>query len=247
MKKINFLAIVMVACVFSSCGGMRQMSNNQPYYQQPYYQQPVQQPVQQTVQQPVQPSVQKTTNKNNSVATGAEGKVKEWEAQGFSITGAYGFRTMYDVLSAVYKKMDAEPERYEFFMGAGKTTDGELSTARIYAQNDAAISYATAAGSVVKGGLARQFSNFGELGTKLMGAYTQKVAEQIVPFLKEAIAVKRTQNNVLEVEAYYLIDANAAHEVRKDAMDKALKETASEQVFGTAVDQWVNEFVTPNE
>lgn len=249
MKKINFLAIIMIAVVSASCGGTRQMASNQPYYQQPVYQQPVQQPVyQQPVQQPVyQQPVQQQPAATNAVAKGAEGKVKEWEKAGFSITGAYGFRTMYDVLSAMYKKIDAEPERYEFFMGAGKTTDGELSTARIYAQNDAAISYATAAGSVIKGALARQFSNFGELGTKLMGAYMQKVAEQIVPFLKEAIAVKRTQNNVLEVEAYYLIDANAAHEVRKDAMDKALKETASEQVFGTSVNEWVDQMVTSNE
>jgi hypothetical protein len=244
MKKFNLLAITMIACVFASCGGTKQMVGSQPYYQQPvqqpYYQQPVQQPVyQQPVQQ--QPAA------SNAVATGAEGKVKEWEKAGYSITGSYGFRTMYDVLSAVYKKMDADPERYEFFMGSGKTTDGELSTARIYAQNAAAIDYATAAGSVVSGGLARQFSNFSELGTKLMGAYTQKVAEQIVPYLKEAIAVKRTQNNVLEVEAYYLIDANAAQDVRKNAMDKALQETATEQIFGKAVDQWVKEFVSPNE
>ena len=240
MKQIKSLAIIAIACVFASCGA-KQVAANQPYYQQPvqqpYYQQPVQQPY---YQQPAQPS-------RGGVASGAEGKVKEWESQGYSITGAYGFRTMFDVLAAMYQKIDAEPERYEVFMGSGKTTDGELSTARIYAQNAAAIDYATAAGSVVSGGLARQFSNFSEIGTKLMGAYTQKVAEQIVPYLKEAIAVKRVQNNVLEVEAYYLIDANAASNVRKNAMDQALQETATEQIFGTAVDQWVRQFVTPNE
>lgn len=215
MKKIQFLAVLMIASVFVACGGQKSVATSQPIPQSP--------------------------------TSGTEGKVKEWQSQGYTITGNYGFRTMYDVLYAMNQKIEAEPERYEVFMGTGKTSDGELATARIYAQNNAAIEYANAAGSVVSGGVARQFSNFSELGTKLMGAYTQKVAEQIVPYLKEAIAVKRTQNNVIEVEAYYLIDANSAFDVRKNAMEKALKETATEQIFGTAVDEWVKQFVANNE
>ena len=239
MNKYYAIVLTMALLVLTSCGARKQMAyngyNNQqqpPYYQQPYGQQTQQ-------QQPVYNQPQQTSGDENE----AREKCKEWEKAGYSITGAYGMRTMYSVLNNMYRKMDAEPERYTPFMGHGKTADGEISTARMYAQNAAAIDYANACGSVILGGIARQFSNFSELGTKLMGAYTQKVAEKIVPFLHEAISVKRTQNNVLEVEAYYLRDENDAYKVRKDAIDQALKETATEQVFGSAVDEWVKKFV----
>ena len=254
MKKINLFAVVLMMAAFAltSCGAKKQLAQNgyqqPPYYQQPYAQQPPQQnPYQQqpTYQQP--PQQQPIYNQPVGQEDEAREKTNEWQKAGYTITGAYGMRTMYKVLSLMYQKIDAEPERYVPFMGHGQTNDGELSTAMIYANNSAAINYANACGSVVSGGVARQFSNFGELGTKLMGAYTQKVAEKIVPFLHEAISVKRTQNNILEVEAYYLIDENDAYKVRKDAMDQALRETATEQIFGSAVDEWVKKFVSPNE
>lgn len=239
MNKYYATALTMALLVLTSCGARKQMAYNgynnqqQPqYYQQPYGQQSQQ-------QQPAYNQSQQTGSDESE----AREKCKEWEKAGYSITGAYGMKTMYGVLSSMYKKMDAEPERYTPCMGHGKTTDGELSTARMFAENAAAIDYANACGSIISGGIARQFSNFSELGTKLMGAYTQKVAGKIVPFLHEAISVKRTQNNVLEVETYYLIDENDAYKVRKDAMDQALKETATEQVFGSAVDEWVKKFV----
>lgn len=248
-----FAVMLMVAAALASCGAKKNVAQNgyyqqqPPYYQQPYGQQP---PQQNPYQQPVynQPPQQQPVY-NQPVAQRDEAQVKEneWTKAGYTITGGYGFRSMYKVLSDMYKKLDAEPERYVPVMGHGKTNDGELSTALIYASNSAGINYANACGSVISGGVARQFSNFGELGTKLMGAYTQKVAEKILPFLHEAISVKRTQNNILEVESYYLIDENDAYKVRKDAMDQALKETATEQIFGTAVDEWVKKFVRPNE
>ena len=250
MKKMTFFAVMLLAvtAVFTSCGAKRNVVQNQPpYYQQPYAQQPPQQnPYQQqpTYQQPPQ---QQPVYNQPVQRDEAQIKENEWTKAGYTITGGYGFRTMYKVLSDMYKKIDEDPERYAPVMGHGKTNDGELSTAMIYANNSAGINYANACGSVISGGVARQFSNFGELGTKLMGAYTQKVAEKILPFLHEAISVKRTQNNILEVESYYLLDENDAYKVRKDAMDQALRETAAEQIFGTAVDEWVKQFVRPNE
>lgn len=251
MKKINLFAaiLLMMAAMLTSCGAKKQAAYQQPpYYQQPYQQAPyAQQPPQQnpyqqqpTYQQP--PQQQPIGNVDE-----AREKENEWKKAGYTITGGSGMRTMYSVLSNMYKKLDAEPDRYVSIMGHGKTNDGELSTAMFYANNAAGINYANACGSVISGGIARQFSNFGELGTKLMGAYTQKVAEKIMPFMHEAISVKRGQNNNLEVESYYLIDENDAYKVRKDAMDQALKETATEQIFGTAVDEWVKQFVKPNE
>ena len=244
-----FTAVVFlgVTAILTSCGAKRNVAQSGYGQQPPYYQQPYSQQSQQNPYQQQQPQQQPVNNQPIGQEDEAREKTNEWQKAGYTITGAYGMRTMYKVLSLMYQKIDAEPERYSPFMGHGQTKDGELSTAMIYASNSAAINYANACGSVISGGVARQFSNFGELGTKLMGAYTQKVAEKIVPYLQEAISVKRTQNSMLEVEAYYLVDENEAYKVRKDAMDQALRETATEQIFGTAVDEWVKKFVSQNE
>ncbi len=182
---------------------------------------------------------------SKGVSSGPEGKVREWQADGYKIDGT---RTMYDKLVAHYAKLDANDSLVEV---EGTATGTEKADARMYCLNDAAISYASAAKSIIEGGISRQFSNFTESGIKLMGAYTQKVQSAIVPFLKESVAVYRdaTKNGkpVIEYDIYYIVDENSAAKVRKDAIDQALRETATEQIFGTAVDEWVKQFVRPTE
>lgn len=69
MKKINFLAIVMVVCVFSSCGGQKSVASNQTSYQTQYSQQ----------QQQPQPNVSPTVSYGEDVR---EEKIDPWfEAQ----------------------------------------------------------------------------------------------------------------------------------------------------------------------
>ena len=192
-----------------------------------------------------QSAPQQVTQAPQKIATGPEGKVREWQAAGYSIDGT---RTMYDKLVAHYAKIDANEQLIEV---EGTAIGSEKSDARMYCLNDAAISYATAAKSVVEGGLSRQFSNFSESGIKLMGAYTQKVQEAIVPFLNESVAVYRTTTkngkNAIKYDIYYIVDETKAAQIRKTAIDQALRETATEQVFGTAVDEWVKKFVRPTE
>ncbi len=186
-------------------------------------------------------------NPAKTAARGTEAKVAEWTAAGYTLAGAMGTFTMYDLLEMHNNKIISDMERYIPVFGTGQDEFGELSTARLYALNDACVNYATAAGSVVSGGMNRAFSNLGEKGTKLQGAYTQKVAQYITPYMKESVAVKRTTQKGVEVEVYYIIDEQHASKVRKQAMDEALKETATEQIFGTAVDEWVKEFVSDVE
>ena len=230
MKKMNFLVAIATVCVcfLGGCGMRRQM-----YYP------PYQQPTQPTTVQPELSTSDKKVSKR-----GTEAKVAEWESQGYTLSGAMSTFTMYDLLERHNNKLLSDEVRYASAFGTGTDEDGELSVARIYALNDACTNYATAAGSVVSGGISRQFSNFGEQGLKLMGAYTQKVAKYVTPYMKESVAVKRTTQKGLEVEVFYLIDEQHASMVRKQAMDEALRETATEQIFGTAVDEWVKEFVS---
>ena len=62
--------------------------------------------------------------------------------------------------------------------------------------------------------------------------------------MKESFSLYRKSGNKIEVMTYFLIDQEKAYNARKSAMDAALKETATEQVFGTAVNEWVKEFVS---
>lgn len=186
-------------------------------------------------------SKQATGPSDRSIATGPEAKVKEWQAEGFKIDGS---RTMYDKLIAHYAKLDANSNLLEI---TGNGIGNEKTEASTYCQNAAAIKYANAANSVVSGGISREFSNFTDQGTKLMGAYTQKVRQAIIPFLEESVAVYRNTTvdgkSKIEFDIIYIVDETKVVQVRKDAMDQALKETATEQIFGTAVDKWVKEFV----
>lgn len=194
-------------------------------------------------------SVQQTQPDETAIS-GTEAKVKEWQSKGFSVTGAMSTFTMYDLLEMHNKKILADPDNIVPAFGTGIGAD--KATAQYAALNNAATMYATKAGSVVSGGMSNQFSTFGEQGNKLMGAYTQKVQEYIMPIMRESLSVSRIitenvpQKGRYEVESYYIIDESKAAEARRNAMKEALEETATEQIFGDAVDAWVKEFVRPD-
>lgn len=170
--------------------------------------------------------------------------VTEWKREGFKMTGAMSTFSMRQALDYHNSKILSDRDRFVAVMG---TSEGagmkDLTSASLVAQNDAAIRYAQAAGSVISGGIGREFANFSEQGAKLMGAYTQKVSEYIMPLMKESFAIFKVDGEYYHVRTYYIIDEVSALKAREEAMDKALKETATEQVFGSSVNTWVKEFV----
>lgn len=239
MKKIFVLAVTAAAMSLSSCGTSKKTSSTDYQYQQ------------WLAQQQQQTNNQIVSNKSNErkALSGSEAKVNEWTSKGFSVSGAMGTFTMYDLLEMHNKKVIENQDHLAPVFGTGVGPD--KTTARYVALANAATTYATAARSVVSGGMSMQFSNFGEQGLKLMGAYTQKVQEYITPNLKESVAVVRVvtedtkDKGKYEFEIYYIVDEDLASIARKKAMDAALKETATEQIFGNAVDEWVKKFVSP--
>lgn len=184
---------------------------------------------------------QQNQGKINQSESDTEDKVKEWKEQGYQLTGAYSTFTMKSVLE-MHNQKAMDVERYQALQG--NALGNEVSDSRMFALNDAATNYATAAGSIVSGGIARQFSNTGEIGVKLVAAYTQKVAEFLTPHMRESFSLYRKNGNKIELMTYFLVDQENAYKARKNAMDAALKETATEQVFGTAVNEWVKEFIS---
>lgn len=226
MKKISIIAALAAATLMlvSSCGAQKAATGSTTY---------------------------QTTTSSGPIYKGTEGKVREWQNEGFKPSGSNSTFTMYDMLQMHNDKILSDPDRYISVFGTGQAKD--KASARYAALNNAATTYATQAGSVISGGMSRQFSDMSEDVTKLMGAYTQKVQQYIMPYLKESVAVFKTENDIqtgkpeILFEVYYLLDEEKAMSVRKQAIDESLQETATEQVFGTAVDEWVKTFVTPEE
>lgn len=230
MKTFTIPAIAIACTLLVSCGASKKAASTDYQYELWKQQQMQQQ--------------QQTAKLQEEAMSGSKVKVKEWKAEGYSLTGSMSTFTMYDLLERHNNLINSDPTRYVPVFGTGIGI--ELSEARDYALNNAAITYASAAGSVVSGGLARQYSNFGEQGMKLMGAYTQKVPEYILPLMRESLSVYKIENGKYNVQSYYVVDEIKAAEARSKAMDKALKETATEQIFGTSVDEWVKQFVAPD-
>lgn len=177
-------------------------------------------------------------------AEAEKAKIAEWKSEGYSLTGSMSTFTLQQALSSHNIKILSDNQRYIPVMG---TSEGsrvtELSVSSWVAQNDAAIRYAQAAGSIVSGGIARKFSNLSEQGSKLVGAYTQKVSEYIIPLMKESFSLCRLNGSYYEVISYFIIDEETAVTARERALRESIKETDLEFELASEIDNWVKEFV----
>lgn len=176
-----------------------------------------------------------------------DAKIAEWQSEGYKLTGSMSTFSIKQVLNVHNTKILSDSQRYIPLMG---TSEGsgvtELSVSSWVAQNDASIRYAQAAGSIVSGGIARKFSNLSGQGSKLVGAYTQKVSEYIIPLMKESFSLCRLNGSQYEVISYFIIDEEAAVTARERALRESIKETGLELELASEIDNWVKEFVKVN-
>ena len=119
-------------------------------------------------------------------------------------------------------------------------------SAEMAAENAASIRYATAAGSVIKGGIEREFGNITENYDKFHGSYIQNVAKFIMPLLKKQMMFSKKEGGTYYVKVGFLLDENKAKEAREKACDEALNTIANGQVFGKSVRKYVDEEVYPD-
>ena len=243
MKKMTFFAVMlMVAAALTSCGAKKQVAQNgyqQPqYYQQPYQQQPYQQ--QPAYQQPAQ---QPTYNQPAPAKrlSGPEKRVADWEKKGFEGAGNYGFEDLLETTKALSDKVKNNRDKYILISGFGTHATSE-DAAHNAALQFAIQRYASQAGTVIKGRVDREYSNFSETD-KLVTAYSGYIKQQLVGFMNEELAVRRQTEKGYEVEAWYTLDEARVQNVRKQAMEKALKEVAIEQIAGNNIRDYVNEAV----
>lgn len=166
---------------------------------------------------------------------------KEYKAEGFvSESMAY---SMEEKIAAFRNKL-VNNENLVEIVSEGKGASS--FAAEMQAQNAAAIQYATAAGSVVKGGMERDFGNTNENWDAFHGSYVQNVADFIMPLLKKEMKFTKREDNLYVVKIGYILDEKSALEARTKAYDEAMKKIAGGMAFGEGVRKYIEEVIRPN-
>lgn len=172
-----------------------------------------------------------------------EDKVKEYSSDGFK-TESMAF-TMYEVIYSYRQKLIANSDLVEIISeGVGSSS----FAAEMNAQNAASIKYATAAGSVISGGMERDFGNLSanKSWDAFHGAYVQDVANFIMPLIKKEMKFYKKEGGNYVVKVGYTVDEAKAAEARAKAAEKALEDVADGQVFGESVRKYIKERINVN-
>jgi hypothetical protein len=176
-------------------------------------------------------------------ATDAENKarIKEWKSEGYKLTGAYSTFTWEKALATHNKRISGDSNNTKIFIPVqGSASASELSSAKMFSANDAAIQYGQRAGSSLKGSINREAANISdESTTNIVAAFTQKITSYIVPYMKESFGMERSRGNKVEVIFYYIVGEDEA----KTAGKRALEEVDKEQAVGLKIENYVNDLV----
>lgn len=171
-----------------------------------------------------------------------EQMVKEYTADGFK-SESMAF-TMYESIATFRQKLISNSKLIEII------SDGEGASsfsAEMQAQNAAAIKYATAAGSVIKGGMERDFGKVeGEAYDVFHGAYVQDVASFVMPLLEKNMKFIKKSGNSYIVRVGYILDEAKALQARSKAFDTALKKAGDGMTLGGGIRKYVNEDIKPD-
>lgn len=175
---------------------------------------------------------------------GAQEAVDDLKSRGYVLYGANSMFTLYELINQTRNKRLEDPSRYIAIEGIGEGND--LSSAKLFALNDAAVTYATKAGSVISGKMSSMVSNLTEESrTKIVGVYVQKINEFIMPTLTENYVVGKQNGTKMRILANYMIDEIKAKEVRNKAINSAIKQVETDlalgQDFMRNVDNLINE------
>ena len=172
-------------------------------------------------------------------------QVKDLKAQGYTYVGSTAF-SLEEVLTNFRSELRSHPDYIELVQeGRGSS----LTAATLEALNSAAVTYATAAGSVVDGGLGRDVGNALSYHDKFTAMYKQKVQNFIMPCLQSRIVLKRVnpKSKLIETRISYIIDETKAIGARKQAAEEALREVNADAKFGEIVNEFVKNVVNPQE
>lgn len=175
-------------------------------------------------------------------------KLKEYKKKGYEIFGST--MTLETKLTQHYTKLWAKEGQVVEVPGFSEARSRNLALNA--AQNSAASRYATSAGQLIKGRvLADEALNSADLTAefdKFYAAFEGKVQQEIKGELRPSFNVaKQNADGTISVEAYYLVDEEAASRARIKAFELSKNESAAAQKYAQKISDFVNERVVPAE
>lgn len=175
-------------------------------------------------------------------------KVKDYKKRGYEIFGSS--LTLDVALTKHYTKIEENGEKVQEIPGFAHAKSRNLAATQ--AQNSAATRYSTQASAQVKGRMVADMSNeISENPTefeKFYAAYQTKVEQEIRGELRPSFMVKKENaDGSIDVEAYYLVDEDAASRARIQAFRNTQNESEVAQKYAQRVSDFINEKVTATE
>lgn len=174
-------------------------------------------------------------------------KIKQYKKEKWNVMGS---RTMEVSLLKHYQKLNSLEDDAREVIGIANTktkNNGYQS-----AQNNAMITYASNAGSYLKG---RVMSDVFADGANpdsefdhFFAAYERLVEKEIKGEMEESFALVRERpNGTYEVEVFYVVSENRAAKARMRALENALKESEAAQKYADKLSQFVQEGFQTNQ
>lgn len=170
-------------------------------------------------------------------------KLAELEQQGWVIDGST--RTLKGALLGHYEKIDSNTNIYET---VGNSTGCRSTTVcRASALNAASVDFAVKMGQDLKGKTMRDLGL--DEGAEISNEYNRfqeacisNFAHSIKGELQESFAIKQVNPNsgLCNYQIYYIVDKNAIHTRRTDAIKSALLESRLNQEYARSVEKFID-------
>lgn len=172
-------------------------------------------------------------------------KMKEYEKGKWTLFGSS--RSLDVVLLKHYDKLNQGGENCYEVVGIAPRFKSK-NVGHQQAINNACITYAQQAGSVVKGRIVSDMAGNGDNTSAefdhFYAAYERLVEKEIKGEMMESYSVIRTidkKTGEYEMQTFFIIDESAATRARIRAMENALKESEAAQKYAEKVSEFVRE------
>lgn len=173
--------------------------------------------------------------------------MKRYEGEGWRLFGSP--RSLEVSLLEYYEKLNTLGENGHAIVGTGKARSKNLLHKATL--SSACTFYAAQAGSTVKGRMVSDgFYDADDLSSefdRFYEAYETQVSKEIKGELREQFSmVRELPGGGYEMEAYFILDEDAASRARIRAYDNAAKESAAAQKYADKVAGFVRKGFDPN-
>ena len=171
--------------------------------------------------------------------------IKEFKKENWKVFGTS--RTFEVALLQHYDKLNNLGDNGQEIVGVA-TKFKSKNIGHQMAINNACMTYAQQAGSQLKGRIVSDINGNGSDSEgefeKLYAAYERLVEKEIKGEMKESFSVIRdNKDGTFEMQAFFIVDENAAVAARLRAMENAARETEMAQKYAKKVSDFVREGV----